>query len=148
MTVEVRTVVGCCDVGPACRVLDAVGPGRVVSGVVVSGVVVPGDRVTDRDGLGDSASVWSGATAERVGLGNVRVGDSEAVTDGRSPVACPSLAPSLAPHADRRHNARTHRMAQRAALRAARGGMRNLQPPGSGRFTMPPSRRVHLIPEE
>jgi hypothetical protein len=137
ITVEVRTVVGC-DVGSGSRVLEVAGAGSVVSG----------DCVSDRDGLGsdsvcsgtsadrvglgsvrvgdgNSACVCSGASADRVGFGNARVGDSEAVADGRSPVACPSVPP----HADRRPSARTHRM----ALRAARGGMRNLQPPGSGR---------------
>ena len=86
-----------------------------------------GDTVKDRDGLGDSdcVCVCSGASAERVGLGNARVGDgdarvgdggasvgdsdavTDAVTDGRSTAPCPSFPP----HADNRPSARTHRTA-------------------------------------
>ena len=67
--VEVRA--SGCDVGSGFRVVGTVG----------AGLDVMGDRVGDREGAG-AGSVCSGAPAERVGVGNVRVGD--AVTDGRS----------------------------------------------------------------
>jgi len=111
--------------------------------VVGADLVVSGDRAGDRDGLGDSdagsdaGSVSSGTTAERVGLGKVRVGDSDPVTEGRSAVDCPSLAPQ----ADKGHSARTHRRAQRAAHE----GIRILPPQDQVPTTMPPRSRSVLI---
>jgi len=84
-------------------VVDAVGAGPVVSG----SLVVSGDAAGDRDGFG-SDSVCCGASGERVGLGSVRVGDSDVVTDGRSVVPWPPLPPQ----AESGHSARTHRTAQ------------------------------------
>jgi hypothetical protein len=103
-------------------------------------VLVSGGGVSDREGLGDADPVSSGTSGERVGLGNVRVGDCDVVATGRSTDPCPSFAP----HAHKRNGAITNRAAQRAARR----GMRTSSRRGQVRPTMPLPWRPDLTPGE
>lgn len=83
--------------------------------------------------------VGVGSTAERVGVGNVAVGESDAVTDGRSAAPPPS-----APQPARRDSVKAHSKVQGATRRTTG----YLRPPRTVRTMMLSSLRTHLTRHE